>query len=138
VSIRERGICLYGKPAGDVIPEIPQEMFIASIVQDLHWLRQEAGHIPFRNVILNPCRALAYIKEGLYLSKKEGAAWGLKNLPGEYASLIESALAAYSGVKDVKPPPTSTLAGFIDYAIKEFIFLAAKTDAENTFFKRSY
>jgi hypothetical protein len=138
MSIRERGICLYGKAIKDVIPEIPQEMFIASIVHDLHWLRQEAGNIPFRHIMLNPCRALAYIKEGLYLSKKEGGEWGLKNLPGEYANLIEQALAAYSGAKDVTPPSHSVLSAFIDYAIKEFIFLAAKTDAENTFFKRSY
>jgi hypothetical protein len=136
-SIRERGICLYGKPIKDIFPEIPPEMFIASIVQDLHWLRQETGNIPFWNVILNPCRALAYAREGVYLSKKEGAAWGLKNLPEGYATLIESALAAYSGAKDVTPPSRAA-AGFIDYAIKEFICLAARTDAENIFFKGSY
>jgi hypothetical protein len=138
MSIRERGICLYGKPIKDIIPEIPPEMFIASIVQDLNWLRQEVGHIPFRHNILNPCRALAYIKDGLYLSKKEGGEWGQRNLPAEYANLIEQALAAYSGAQDITPPPDDVLSAFIDYAIKEFIFLAAKTDAENTFFKRSY
>jgi hypothetical protein len=138
MSLRARGICLYGKPIKDVIPEVPQEMFIASIVQDLHWLRQEVGKIPFRHIMLNPCRALAYIKEAAYLSKKEGGEWGLKNLPVDYTNLIESALAAYSGVQDVDPPSWDALTAFIDYAIKEFIFLAAKTDAENTFFKRSY
>jgi len=138
MAIRTRGICLYGKPIKDVIPEIPQEMFIASIVQDLHWLRQEVGNIPFRHIILNPCRALAYIKEGQYLSKKEGAEWGRQNLPAEYAGLIEQALTAYSSAKDIIPPSQDVLSAFIDYAIKEFIFLAAKTDAENTFFKRSY
>jgi hypothetical protein len=138
MAIRERGICLYGKPIKEAIPEILPEMFIASIVQDLHWLRQEAGNIPFQNTILNPCRALAYIKDGLYLSKKEGGEWGLKNLPGAYTVLIEQALAAYSGAKGVTPPPRDALSAFIDYAIKDFIFLAAKTDAENTFFKRNY
>jgi hypothetical protein len=138
LAIRERGICLYGKPIKDVIPEIPQEMFVASIVHDLHWLRQEVGQIPFRHIMLNPCRALAYIKEGQYLSKIEGGEWGRHNLPAEYANLIEQALAAYSGAKNVIPPSEPALSGFIDYAIKEFIYLASKTDAENVFFKGSY
>jgi hypothetical protein len=136
-SIRERGVCLYGKPIKDIFPEVPPEMFMASIVQDLHWLRQEAGRVPFYTVVLNPCRALAYAREGVYLSKKEGADWGLKNLPAGYTTLIESALAAYSGAKAANPPPQSILAGFIDYAIKEFICLAARADAENIFFKWS-
>jgi streptomycin 3"-adenylyltransferase len=138
MAIYERGICLYGKPVKEVFPEIPPEMFIASIVQDLHWLRQEITRVPVKTVILNPCRALAYIKEGKYLSKKEGGEWALKNLPPVYTALIEKALAAYSGVNDVTPPSQHELSDFIDYAIKDFIYLASKTDAENLFFKRSY
>jgi hypothetical protein len=138
MAIRERGICLFGKPIKEVFSEIPQEMFIASVVQDLHWLQQEINHLPFRQIILNACRALAYVKEGVYLSKKEGGEWALKNLPGLYTTLIEKALAAYSGADNVMPPVQDEPAGFIDYAIKEFIYLAAKTDAENIFFKGSY
>jgi len=138
VSVRERGICLYGKPAKEVIPEIPPEMFIASLVQDLHWLRQEIRRLPFRHIILNPCRAMAYASEGKFMSKQEGGTWALTHLPPKYTSLIERALNAYSGADTSFPPPQDTLTEFIDYAIKEFIYLAAKTDAENLFFKRSY
>ncbi len=137
-AIRERGIRLYGKPIEEVFTEIPQEMVIASIMQDLHWIRQQMSYLPFRHIILNPCRALAYIKEGIFLSKKEGGEWALHNLPQQYATMIEQALAAYSGVNDTAAPMIDVLAEFIDYAIKEFIYLASKTDAENIYFKRSY
>jgi hypothetical protein len=138
MSIRERGVCLYGKPAREAIPEIPPEIFIASLVQDLHWLRQEISRISFRNIVLNPCRAMAYISEGKFMSKLEGGQWAVSHLPSRYTGLIESALSAYSGVDTPSPPSQDTLVEFIDYAIKEFIYLAAKTDAENLFFKRSY
>ncbi len=138
MAIRKRGICLYGKPVKEVFPDIPPEMFIASLVQDLHWIRQEISRLPFRHVVLNPCRALAYINEGKFMSKKEGGEWAFHHLPQKYATLIENALAAYSGIDVIPPPTMDVLSEFIDYAIKEFIFLAAKTDAENIFFKRSY
>ena len=138
MAIRERGICLYGKPIKEVFPEVPPEMFIASIVQDLHWIRQEIKSLPFLHIILNPCRALAYINEGKFMSKKEGGEWALHHLPPQHTALIEKALNAYSGVNDVEPPSQDTLMEFIDYAIKEFIYLASKTDAENLFFKKRY
>lgn len=137
-AVRERGICLDGKPINEVFIDIPQEMFIASLVQDLNWIRQEIKSLPFFHVVLNPCRALGYINEGKFMSKQEGGVWAIKNLPPKYSTLIETALAAYSGAKDVAPPPEDVLTEFIDYTIREFICLAAKADAENLFFKRSY
>jgi hypothetical protein len=138
MAIRERGICLYGKPINEAFTSIPQEMFIASIVQDFHWIRQEIKSLLFFHIILNPCRALAYISEGKFMSKQEGGQWALHHLPQPYSGLIEKALNAYSGVQDVVPPSLDTLTEFTDYAIREFIFLASKTDAENLFFKRNY
>jgi len=44
---------------------------------------------------LNLARVLAFAKDGLVLSKKEGGEWGLKNVPEEYHSLIENALSEY-------------------------------------------
>ena len=72
------------------------------------------------------------------MSKKEGGEWAQQNLPPQYAGLIEKALNAYYGTDDAPAPSADVLTGFLDYAIKEFIFLAAKTDAENLFFKGSY
>lgn len=44
---------------------------------------------------LNLVRVLAFAKDGLVLSKKEGGEWGLKNIPEEYHRLIEDALSEY-------------------------------------------
>jgi len=138
VAVRERGICLYGRPIKNTFPEVPPEMFVASIVQDLHWIRQEINSLPFKHIVLNPCRALAHINENKFMSKKEGGEWALLHLPQKYTTLIEKALNAYSGAEDLVPPGLDVLTEFIDYAIKEFIYLASKTDAENIYFKRSY
>jgi hypothetical protein len=138
MAVRERGICFFEKPVNAVFPEIPKEMFMASIVQDLHWINQEIKTLPFTHVILNPCRALAYINEGKFMSKKEGGEWALQHLPLKYSTMIEQALAAYSGLNTIDPQGQDNLQEFIDYAIKEFIYLASRVDAENLFFKRSY
>jgi len=138
LAVRERGICLYGKPIKDVFPAVPKEMVIASLVQDIHWIRQEIDSLPFSYTVLNPCRALAYIKEGVFMSKKEGGEWALNHLLPEYANLINRALAAYAGEKDTPHPTPDGLSKFIEYAIKEFIFLASKSDAENIYFKGGY
>ena len=47
-------------------------------------------------IVLNLCRVLAYKKEGLILSKKEGGDWGLKNLSEKYRALILQALGEYT------------------------------------------
>ncbi len=44
---------------------------------------------------LNLARVLAYAREGLILSKKEGGEWALENLPEKYHSLIRDALQEY-------------------------------------------
>lgn len=53
-------------------------------------------------VTLNLCRVLAYLQEGLVLSKKAGGEWGVKILPGEFHGLINTALACYEGERKMK------------------------------------
>ena len=48
-------------------------------------------------VILNLCRVIAYVKENLVLSKRQGGEWGLANLPDKYHVLIRDALDTYRG-----------------------------------------
>ena len=47
-------------------------------------------------IALNLCRVLAYKRDGLILSKKEGAEWGLSHLPEKYHALISQALCEYT------------------------------------------
>ena len=47
-------------------------------------------------IILNLARVLAYIKDGLVLSKKEGGEWALNNVHEIYHILIQDALIEYA------------------------------------------
>ena len=49
----------------------------------------------------NPSRVLAYIKDGLVLSKKEGGEWALKNFHERYHSLIQDALIEYAEDRNI-------------------------------------
>ena len=50
-------------------------------------------------VTLNLCRVLAYLQDGLVLSKAQGGSWGLTHLPAGDHHLLQGALAAYAGGK---------------------------------------
>ena len=51
---------------------------------------------------LNLAGVLAYKKDGVILSKKEGGEWALANLPVEYHPLIEAALKEYADAAPVE------------------------------------
>ena len=44
---------------------------------------------------MNLARVLAFKKDGLVLSKKEGGKWVLENIPAEYHGIVKTALAEY-------------------------------------------
>ena len=46
-------------------------------------------------ITLNLCRVLAFCRDGLCLSKQEGARWAMEHLSAEYASIISDALSCY-------------------------------------------
>ena len=96
--IIHRGICLYGKPIAEVFPCIPAADYRDAITGDFTWAQAE-GRLAANPVyfILNTCRILAYLQDGLILSKDEGGIWGLDNLPQEYQPLIAQALASIDG-----------------------------------------
>ncbi|WP_279222132.1 aminoglycoside adenylyltransferase domain-containing protein [Clostridium sp. JN-9] len=54
-------------------------------------------------IILNLCRVLAYVQDGLVLSKKEGGEWGLKNIHRKYQGLIKEALVCYTSDQNMIP-----------------------------------
>lgn len=51
--------------------------------------------------VLNLCRALAYSREELVLSKKDGGEWALKKLSKSYQGVIQAALNAYCAGRDM-------------------------------------
>ena len=92
--IGKRGKCLFGLPIEDVFAVVPKADYLDSIWNDIVEAPEEiTGNTMY--LTLNLARVLAFAKDGLVLSKKEGGEWGLKNVPEEYHSLIEDALSEY-------------------------------------------
>ncbi len=95
VIIKKRGIALYGKEISDVFGDIPSEAYLDSIKNDIINSEDEVIDNP-TYIILNLCRILAYIQDGLVLSKKEGGEWGIKNIHSKYGGLIKEAIICYT------------------------------------------
>jgi len=92
--IKHVGLVIYGAPIEDVFGAVPREAYIDSICKDLvsakEYIADDPGYI-----VLNLCRAYAYISGGLVLSKEQGGKWGLENLPQKYHNLISAMLGNY-------------------------------------------
>jgi Nucleotidyltransferase domain. len=97
--IRKRGKCLYGLPIEQVFGEVPKADYFDSIWNDIAEAKDDIKDNPMY-IILNLARVLAYKKEELVLSKKEGGQWGLNNLPKEFHPLITAALKEYEDGTD--------------------------------------
>ena len=92
--IGKRGKCLFGLPIEDVFAVVPKADYMDSIWNDIVEAPEEITENTMY-LTLNLARVLAFAKDGLVLSKKEGGEWGLKNIPEEYHRLIEDALSEY-------------------------------------------
>ena len=91
----KRGKCLYGASIEEIFSEVPAADYMDSILDDVSDASEEIADNTMY-LILNLARVLAYKKERLVLSKKEGGEWAIANLPIEYHSLIEDAMKEYS------------------------------------------
>lgn len=98
--IYHRGKCLYGKAIKDVFAEVHETFYFDSIWNDIANAKEEIKTNP-TYVILNLCRVLAYRKDGMILSKREGGRWGLEHVPEKYRGLILQALEDYSSDRQV-------------------------------------
>ncbi len=98
--ITHRGKCLYGAPIKETFADVPVQDYIDSIWNDIADAEDEITDNPMY-LILNLERVLAYMKERLVLSKKEGGEWALENIPEKYASLTKAALSEYVEGEDI-------------------------------------
>ena len=92
--ISKRGKCLYGEPIEKVFSEVPKQDYLDSIKNDIADAKDDIKENP-TYIILNLARVLAYQKDNLVLSKKEGGEWALQNLPVEFHQLLKDALKDY-------------------------------------------
>jgi len=90
---RAYGVCLYGLPVDEVFGEVPKADYFDSIRLDIENAAEDVTENPVY-VILNLCRVLGYLRDGLILSKLDGGRWGLNHCP-DHADVIEAALDAY-------------------------------------------
>ena len=94
--IRKVGITLCGKEIFAVFGEVPKEAYLDSIKGDVENAQSDILDDPVY-IILNVCRVIAFIEEGLVLSKEQGGKWGMRNLPETYRPMIGKALQSYRG-----------------------------------------
>lgn len=92
--LREVGIVWYGLPVRRVFGNVPREIYLDSLERDLHWASAEPIADPVY-LVLNLCRVEAYNRDGLVLSKVQGAYWAMAHLPIVFHPLISAALANY-------------------------------------------
>lgn len=87
------GIAVCGRPVQQVFAPVPRESYLRSIWYDVERAAEEIQQEPVYYV-LNLCRVLACVEEGLVLSKAQGGAWGMEHI-SQHRELIAAALAAY-------------------------------------------
>lgn len=116
--LKERGICLIGKPIDEVFRIVPPKYYIESIKSDINNAKEEILDAPIY-YILNLCRVLCYLQEGKICSKKEGGEWAITFLPEQYTDIIQSALKVYGGVNSVLEIEPKRLNDFADYMLRE-------------------
>lgn len=93
--INRYGIVLYGEEIAKVFAAVPRENYIDSICADIEDAETDIMEQPVY-ITLNLCRVLAFLQDGLYLSKEEGGKWGLAHLPIPCHAFISDALECYA------------------------------------------
>ena len=91
--IRERGITLFGPPPDELVPEVTDGEFWASVTEGIGDF-SFADYGMFDSNILTLARILSFARTRRILTKAEGAEWGMEAYP-RFAPLLSAALAAY-------------------------------------------
>jgi streptomycin 3"-adenylyltransferase len=115
---RARGIRLCGRPPREVLPAVPPEYYADAIIGDFEDALQEREQMPVY-FVLNACRVLAFLRQGLILSKDEGGSWGLQALPEEQHAIVAWALDAYRGESESTTIDHTELDGFSRHMERE-------------------
>lgn len=100
LSLHTFGVPLLGPSVARVFGQVKREDALCALREDTADSGEHLHEQPIYYV-LNLCRALAYLRENLVLSKKQGGEWGLKNLPHAHQGVIQAALNAYQCGRDM-------------------------------------
>lgn len=92
---RERGICLSGKPISEIIPSIPRQHYLDSILSDFYDCLDRITETPIYSV-LNLVRVYLFAKDGVVSSKKEAGEWALSKLPERFEPTVQKVIENYT------------------------------------------
>jgi len=110
---RRGGIAVTGPSASVAFGAVPRTSVSVHLRDELAWALNEADQ---RYAVLNACRALAYFRDGLVLSKIDGGRWALAQ--GFNGALIKTALTAQEAGHDLGRP-TSTARVFVGQCMSQ-------------------
>lgn len=122
--IRHVGIVLFGKHISGIFGEVASHYYLDSIKDDIQNAKSDIIKNPVY-IVLNLCRVVAYIQEGLILSKKQGGEWGSKNLKRDYQSIINRALHSYQ-TNEAMNIEDDEASDFCDYMSTTYLTLRKK------------
>ena len=71
---KARGLDFLGTYPVETLPDIPREDYLTAIMSDFEWATRVDEDLD-QYMFSNACRTLAYLQEGLILSKTEGVQW---------------------------------------------------------------
>ncbi len=94
LAINAGGIVIHGPSIPRVFDQVNREDALCAIRAHVSGA---ADHLHERPVyyVLNLCRAVAYLREGRAMSKKEGGEWALRHMDSAHQRVIQAALNAY-------------------------------------------
>ena len=116
--IYHRGKTLYGKEIKSVFSKVSSRDYMDSIWSDIEDAKEEIVTNTMY-ITLNLCRVLAYKRERLILSKREGGEWAMNALPvSEYQKIISDALKEYKTGEGMSID-RAVAAEFAEYMLKE-------------------
>lgn len=124
--IKAVGITLYGQKIDHVFTsEVPKNDFLDSVLLDIKNSKEEIKNAleskdsqSFVYITLNLCRVLAFVRDGLVISKENGGTWGLKNLPSKFEPVVNDALKNYKS-DQVIWPDHSLIEEFVQYMVNQ-------------------
>jgi len=114
VVTKKRGVAWRGLPIDEVFSDVSKELYVKSLLYDFGDLDKNILANPVYG-ILSACRTIAYLKDELVLSKKEGGEWALKNFDERYFSIVRQALSSYKTGEKFPEFDRNTQDSFVHY-----------------------
>lgn len=125
----QHGCVLHGPEPQSFLPKITPESFREALAREVGYLREELNVKPdgeWRDrvsyrvyAVLTLCRILHSARTGHITSKPEAGKWALGRVPGDWHTLIRSALAnaAALGLEDIPLEPIRSFIGHVQASV---------------------